>query len=567
MLGSDRWRDGTIHTFTGVLKELHALAQRTGRPRADGQALYQRLSVLLHRDPGLARLLGRRDFEVLLTLLEADPRAWPYLGPAVAATLRAEEGDGGQRAWLTEAHAALLARGATTSLLQGPSQALPADLYLLETCVTQPAVDDLVVVVNTARLLMKQAMENEWAGGGGPLLPTLDLLHTWRRPLVRAVPGWGDSVRQWCLLLGQQPETLPMLDKTLLLFRDYLHEAPPHQATPWLEVVVTVTAQVHAAWRWAAAPALLVTLSSATAGLTTTLMALLDALPQGLQQDQLRATLTQLLTLLDERGRPEACQLPGDTLHAVTTCACHLLDLADPTLLLWAASTFSTPTRVLQAVEDAPEGGGDNPVVVEEARLVTAVVRALSPFSLRVLLLALRKLGSAAGVGKGEVPLVGVVADWFCSVVGSGLRLDPAAFLLPPDGTHLLQVLSQHFHRRHHAPLLQVAAFALLGGDTGSLEARRFGECLLEECVSVYDAATRGACTLLAFLCCPRPAFMHALTARPPGQVKTDVAACQHDAAAAHPKYQELVAALARQVTPLLQGGALPPHHTPDTPH
>ncbi|MPC51718.1 hypothetical protein E2C01_045570 [Portunus trituberculatus] len=561
MLGGDMWRKGAAHTFTGLLKELHSLAQRGGG-RQGGQDLYRRLAGLLERDPGLARLLGRRDVAVLVALLEREPRAWPWLGPAAAAALMADQGDEGRRAWLSEAQAALLARGAADNLLQGASPALAADLYLLRACVARPTVGDVVVVVNTARALLKQGEEQGWVGNGGPLLAALELLHEWRRPLVAALPGWGESLQRWLLLLAHEPRALPLLDSALLLLRDHLEEAPPQHAAPWLDTLLEATGAVHEAWRWAAAPALLVALSSATTSLTTTLLALVQALPHQLPPLQLRAALTPLFTLLDERGLPGTCQLPGDTLQAVTTAACRLMALAEPPLLLWAANSFQTPGRVLQAVEEALQGGED-PVVVEEARLVTAAVRALTPFSLRVLLLALRRLGEASAVGAGEAPLLAVVAEWFCAVVGSGLRLDPAACLLPPQGTPLLQVVEQHFRRQHAAPLLQVAAFALLGGDTAGPEARNFGESLAQEAERVQDAATRGACMLLAFLCCPRPVFMQTLSTRSPGQVQADVAACLH-AAAPHPRYRELLAALATQIASLLPRGTHddPPSHT-----
>lgn len=555
--GGGGWRGGgAANSFPGVVKALHGLAQRGGVAArgAEGRALYARLAGLLERDPGLARLLGRRDVEVLTTLLEAEPRAWPWLGPAVAAALRADPGDGERRAWINEAHGVLLARGAAASLLQGASRTLPTDLYLLEACVALPGVDDVVVVVNAARLLIKQQEETGWAGDVAPLLAALQLLHAWRRPLATALPGWPDSLRRWCLRLARQPAALPVLDGTLTLVRDYLQEAPPRDASPWLDTLLAAAVEVQGAWRWAAAPAMLLTLASATAGLSTTLLTLLDAPQLSLQPEELQAVLKQLLALLDDRGAPEACQLPSDTLNAVLACACRVLDLSPPSLLFWAAATFVTPTRVLQAVEDSPENGVCS-VVVDEARLVTALLRVLSPFSARVLMLALRRLG-ALGAG-GEDPLLAVVAEWFSAVVASGLRLDPAACLLPPAGTNLLQALAQHFCRRHDAALLQVAAFALLGGDTTSGEARAFGEAVVREAAALQDAALRGACTLVAFPCCPRPVFLQTLAARTPGQAAADVAACQRAVAAAHPMYQELLAALARQVAPLLHAGAM----------
>ncbi|XP_050690275.1 uncharacterized protein LOC126982318 [Eriocheir sinensis] len=557
--GGGGWRGsggGAAHSFSGVVKALHGLAQRGGVAArgAEGQELYPRLTALLEREPGLARLLGRRDVEVLAALLQAEPRAWPWLGPAVAAALRADTGDGERRAWINETHAVLLARGAAASLLQGASRTLPADLFLLEACVARPGVDDVVVVVNAVRLLIKQQEEAGWAGDAAPLLAALRLLHTWRRPLATALPGWPASLRRWCVRLAKQPAALPLLGGTLMLVRDLLQEAPPPDALPWLETLLGAAAEVQGSWRWAAAPTMLLTLASATAGLATTLQALLEVPHLSLQQEQLQAALKQLLALLDERGDPAACQLPADALGAVLACACRLLDLSPPPLLFWVAAAAATPTRVLQAVEDSPAGGG-GAVVVEEARLVTALLRVLSHFSVRVLALALRRLG-ALGAG-GEDPLLGVVAEWFSAVVASGLRLDPAACLLPPAGTPLLQALAQHFRRRHDSALLQVAAFALLGGDTASIEARAFGEAVAREVAAVQDTAVRGACTLVAFTCCPRPIFLQSLAARAPGQAAADVAACQRAAAAAHPKYQELLAALARQAAPLLHAGAL----------
>lgn len=562
LLGAGLWGASAAQTFTALVKELHDLAAQRCQAQQgqQGEQVYRRLARLLEREPGLARLLGRRDVAVLTTLVEREPSAWRWLGPATAAALMANHGDEGRREWLSEAQAALLGRGAAHSLLTA-SLAVESDLYLLRVCITRPGERDVVVVVNAARALLRHGDEHGWVGGGAALVAALDLLHEWRRTLVATLPGWGEALRRWVALVAV-PSALPVLDRVLLLLRDHLTEAPPQSAEPWLDTLLAATDAVHEAWRWAPAPALLVALSSATTNLAVTLLALVHALPQHLPPPQLRAALKPLLTLLDERGVAGACQLPGDTLQAVTTAACSLLALADPPVLLWAATSFETPARVLQVVEDAPRGA-DDPVVVEEARLVTAVVRTLTPFSLRVLLLALHKLGEASAAGGGATPVLAVVGEWFCTVVSSGLRLDPAACLLPPQGTPLLQALAQHFRRQHAAPLLQVAAFALLGGDAASTEARQFGESLAAEVVKVQDGATRGACTLLAFLCCPRPAFMQVLAGLPPGQVQADAAACMHEAAS-QPRYRDLLAALATQVLALLPRGT---HDGPSLTH
>lgn len=544
---------GTDDSFPEVVKALRRLAQLGGTAARgkEAHAVYQRLKGLLGREPGLARLLGRGDVEALVALLEMEPRAWPWLGPAVAAALQE---DGGRRAWLSEGQAALLARGAAASLLQGTARTLPADLLLLETCVSRPGVDEVVVAVNAARLLIKHQEETDWKGDAQPLLSALRLLHQWRRPLATALPGWPDSLRRWCLRLAQSPAALPALNGALALLRDFLKEVPPRSAAPWLDTLLETATAVNGAWRWAPVPAMLLPLASATAGVAATLQVLVEVPRLELQQAQLQAALGQLLTLLDERGATEACQLPGDTLSAVTGCACRLLDLAPPNLLLWAAAAFATPTRVLKAVEEAPEGGG-GAVVVEEARLVTALLRALSPFSVRVLALALRRLGTPAAGGAD--PLLGLAAEWLSAIVTSGLRLDPAVCLLPPTGTPLLQALAEHFRRRHDAALLQAAAFALVGGDTTGGAARAFGEAMALEAAAVQEAAVRGACTLLAVTCCPRPVLLQSLAARPPGQAAADVAACLH--ASTHPKYHELLAAVAREAAPLLHAGA--PQH------
>ncbi|KAG7173278.1 hypothetical protein Hamer_G014603 [Homarus americanus] len=502
---------------------------------------YQLLASLVKKDPGLVSLLNQQDFHAFIIILKVDVKAWAPLGSVLAALL---ESDRAKADWLSQEDAQFLGEEAATSLLKGLSVSLQADLLFLKEFVPSPTVDEVVVVINASRLLIKQTENNLWSDDAvvRNLCTCLDILHKWRVPLIQGVPNWSDSLMRWCRRFEQPQQAYLVLEKTLVLLQDFLEGVEPGETSPWLVLLVDVFRGVRVAWSRPAQPGNLVCL----ANITTLLTQILNTLPGSVTPDFQKAFLEQLLLMIDLTASDETSTfLPSNTLEVVAACVCRLLAQADPQQLLWVVNTFSTPTLVVQAVDQTRKKNCGECFNLElRASIVTELLRVLNHYSLAVFLMTVRKLASTS-----NVPHLKVVSGWFCSVVAAGASLDASSYYTTgEDGSvaFFIDRLIQHFQSQHDILYLQAITLALVSSERSReyvRESHSFFDAL--QPTKMASSATRGASVLVAYKFAPSKVFSTLLGDSTLDDILHDVHECLTSELEVSPRFLEVLRSVA----------------------
>nr|XP_053657126.1 uncharacterized protein LOC128706147 [Cherax quadricarinatus] len=379
------------------------------------------------------------------------------------------------------------------------SASLHVDLIFLKIFVLFPTLDEMEVVLNTTTMLIKQAQQQGWAKLVDSVCSCLQLLHHWHVSLSKEVAKWPQTLVKWCHHISQSSAGFPVLEKTLVLVQDFLLQATPMDAGPWLLLLLDVFRSVCSAWTQPAYTAQLVSLSAVTSRLIT----ILHSFPTEINSEFRKSFLEQLMPLVDDG---DTC-LPGNTLVKVTQCVCWLLSQADPPQMLWVINTFSTPHKIMREIDQAHDDCFQRcPGVEVKATIVTELLQVLNHFTLAVFMQTVRMLSY-----RSEVPHLEIVCRWFCEAISSGLSFDASNyFATGEDGkvTSFLEHLVQKFQRRSDILYLQVLTYTLMNDESSRNYMRESNTFLATLKLSnITSAITRGAAVLLAFLLASRDAF------------------------------------------------------------